>query len=62
MTGFVDQFPHVRRHVAGEAQPVAGDRMIETEHCGMERLARKSGALEHRAKLRERSAVQRISH
>ena len=32
MTGFVDQFLHVGRQVAGKAQPVRSDRVDEAEH------------------------------
>ncbi len=52
MTGFIDQFPHVGRQIAAEAQPVVGDRMMESEHRSVERLAAKADPLEHGPELR----------
>ena len=61
MTGFVDQFPHILRDIADEAQPVSRDRVGETEHCGMKGLTCESQPLEKLAKLRIESSINRVS-
>ena len=61
MSGFVDQFPHVRRQVALEAQSVASDGMNETENRRMERLAVEVEFLKDRPKPCVCASIDRIS-
>jgi hypothetical protein len=57
MSGFVDQFPQIARQVAAETQPVACDRVNETKHRGMERLAVEIEPLEYWPDLRVRASI-----
>ena len=60
MTGFVDQFLHVARQVAGEAQLVPGDRVNEPEGRCVQRLALEIQPFENLTNLRIRPSIKRI--
>ena len=61
MNGFVDQFLHILRQIAFEAQPVACDGMNEAEHSRVQRLASKIEAFQDRPQPRIGASINRVS-
>ena len=62
MSGFVDQFLHVGRQVAGEAQPVRSDRVNEAKYRRVKRLALESQLLQDRSNRRTGTPIERIAY
>jgi hypothetical protein len=60
MTGFVDQFPHIRRQFTAEAKSRSGYRMDEAEHGCMQRLAAKAEPCEHWSKRWNNASIDGI--
>ncbi len=60
MTGFVDQFPHIRRRLAHETQPVSVDRMDEAQNRRVKGLPGKSDSLKKLAQLLVDASIDRV--
>ena len=62
MTGFVDQFLHVGRQIAGEAQPVRSHRVDEAKHRRMKRLTLETQLLQDKSNRRTGTSIERIAY
>jgi hypothetical protein len=61
MPQLVDQFRHVGGQIAPELYDFAGDRVLKTELCGVQRLPGETSSLKHRAKGFGCAAIGRVS-
>ena len=61
MPQLVDQFRHVLRQIAPELHRFAGERVLEAQFGGVQRLAGETESLENGAKLFGCAAIGRVS-